>query len=390
MSAVRRYLAQADREAGDIVVCVLIAVALELELRTWITDAPRGSGLVTALAAALFAAPIAVRRRWPDLALVAGSAIAPAQALLGGHLGAANGVLLPPVLLAYGAGAWLPFRRSVVALVIAAVTLSGFTLTTPDPSSAGQLATDLAFTVLLFVAPWFVGRLAREPARRAKAFRDLATQVAAEGRERESAAVAHERARIGGELQDIIADSVSAMIIQAGGARGVIRTQPEIARESILAVEAAGREALADLRRLLGVLRKDDDPRALAPQPGLDQLAELIRSTQEGGLPCVLQYEGEPIALTPGVDLVGYRAIECGLLEAARAHCGAAIVIVRYAWDQLEIEVSGDAEIPGLEQRVAGVAQRIALYAGDMSADPSVADGFALSARLPLEVRALA
>ena len=87
---------------------------------------------------------------------------------------------------------------------------------------------------------------------------------------REAAAIAGERARIGCELQDIIAHSVSAMVVQAGGARLLLRSEPDRARESILNVEETGREALADMRRLLGMLRKDDDPRALSPQPGLE------------------------------------------------------------------------------------------------------------------------
>jgi signal transduction histidine kinase len=127
----------------------------------------------------------------------------------------------------------------------------------------------------------------------------LAAQAAIAQDERESAAIAEERARIGGELQDIIAHSVSVMIIQAGGARLLVRSDPERARDSILNVEQTGRETLADLHRLLGMLRKDDDPRALAPQPGLNQLAALIDSIRDTGVECELRAEGEPIDLTP-------------------------------------------------------------------------------------------
>ena len=161
--------------------------------------------------------------------------------------------------------------------------------------------------------------VAREPIRRADAFRELAAPTAAESEAREQAAIAAERVRIGHELQDIIAHSVSAMVMQAGGARRLLRTEPERARDSILSVEQTGREALADLRRLLGMLRRDDDPRALAPQPGLDQLPALVEShprTPVSPASCVT--EGEPVALTPGIDLVGYRVIEAALAEAPR------------------------------------------------------------------------
>ena len=205
------------------------------------------------------------------------------------------------------------------------------------------------FVCLLFATPWFVGRLVRERSRRAAAFSELAVQAAAEHDERERAAIAQERVRIGGELQDIIAHSVSAMVIQAGGARRLLRSDPERARDSILNVEQTGREALADLRRLLGMLRKDDDPRALAPQPGLDQLTTLLDSVRDGGLECELRSAGEPIDLTPGVDLVGYRVIERVLACAVDHCCGRAVVSVRYTPDWLEKPRSAaDSSIPDL------------------------------------------
>ena len=190
-------------------------------------------------------------------------------------------------------------------------------------SGTAAIATDLFFVGLVFAAPWFVGRLTRERTRRVVAFRELAAQAAAEREERKRAAIAEERVRIGRELQDVIAHNVSAMVIQAGGARQLLRTDPERARATILSVEQVGREALGDLRRVLGLLRKDEDPRALAPQPGLDQLPALLDSIREAGLECDLTLEGEPIGLTPGVDLVGYRVIEAALRTAAASAAGA-------------------------------------------------------------------
>jgi len=143
------------------------------------------------------------------------------------------------------------------------------------------------------------------------------SQANVEREQLESAAIVQERARIGSELQDIIAHSVSAMVIQAGGARRALRSDPDRARDSMRNVEQTGREALADLRRLLGMLRKDEDPRALAPQPGLKQLRELIGSMRDIDVQCELRIEGMPIDLTPGVDLVGYRVIEAALHSGA-------------------------------------------------------------------------
>jgi signal transduction histidine kinase len=375
----------AHRGRVDALVAAGTIVALELELRAWIDGGNGGAHrILTAVAAVLFASPIAVRRRWPGGALIFCSAIAPIQALLGGHLSAANGIILPPLLLAYGAGAWLDVRRGLGALTIALIAFSGLVLSTPTPRSVGEVGQAAFVVALLFLAPWFIGRLAREPERRAAAFRDLAARAALESEGRELVAIAEERRRIGHELQDIIAHSVSAMVIQAGGARRLLRSEPERARESILTVEHTGREALADLRRLLGMLRKDDDPRALAPQPGLDQLAPLLQSTQDAGIVCELRIEGEPIDLTPGVDLVGYRVVEAALLDVARNHSRHAIVTLRYHPDLLELEIRGGVSMPDLAHGLAGISERIALYDGNLRTLPADGEGFALVASLPL------
>ena len=283
MRALRNRIAGLDSRRVDAILAV--AIAIEIAVETWLDRGISDSHqLLTTVAAVLFAAPIAVRRRWPAGALVFCSTVALLQAPLGGKLSVSNGVLLVPVVLAYSVGAWLQLRRGLVAVALSVSLFGGFVLLSePNLSSLSVIVGDLVFACLLFVTPWFVGRLVRERTRRAAAFAELAVQAAAEHDERERAAIAQERVRIGRELQDIIAHSVSAMVIQAGGARRLLRSEPERARASILNVEQTGREALADLRRLLGMLRKDDDPRALAPQPGLDQLARLLERDARGG-----------------------------------------------------------------------------------------------------------
>ena len=377
-------IAGLDSKRVDVILAV--AILVELEAETWLGHPTPGSHrLLTAVAAALFVASIAARRRWPAGALVFCSTVALIQALLGGDLSASNGVLLVPVVLAYSLGAWLDLRRGLFAVVLGVCLFGGFVLLSDSNlSSFGEVAADLFFTCLLLGAPWFLGRLVSERSRRAAAFGELAVQVAAEHDERERAAIAHERARIGSELQDIIAHSVSAMVIQAGGARRMLSSDPERARDSILTVERTGREALADMRRLLGMLRKDDDPRALAPQPGLDQLTTLLDSLRDGGLACELRSEGDPIDLTPGIDLVGYRVTERVLASAVRHRCGAVVVSVSYRPDRLELEIRGDGSIPDLETDLRGMSERVALYDGSLETLPAGGDGFALQARLPL------
>jgi signal transduction histidine kinase len=175
------------------------------------------------------------------------------------------------------------------------------------------------------------------------------------------------------------------MVIQAGGGRLLLHGDPDRARDSILNVEHTGREVLADLRRLLGMLRKDDDPRALSPQPGLSQLATLIDSIRQAGLECELLTVGDPIDLTPGVDLVAYRVIEVALLTAAEHRVSRGLVTIRYEPRELKLEIAGDGAIPDLDESVRSIAQRVALYDGSLRALPTRGGGFTLHARPPLE-----
>ncbi|HEY6396177.1 MAG TPA: histidine kinase [Solirubrobacteraceae bacterium] len=374
-------------------IAMIIELQLEYSLSDWIPDANR---LVTSVACVLFAAPIAVRRDWPALALVFCTLVAAIQTLLGGQLLTGNlaipaggvGPILVLLALSYSAGAWLEARRSVLTLSLSLALLVACLFLPGDggpPTGVGGIASAVFYQSLVIIPGWFVGRLAHERIRRSTAFRQLAIQAAAEQEARESAAIAQERARIGGELQDIIAHSVSAMVIQAGGARLLLRSDPDRARDSMLNVEHTGRQALADLRRLLGMLRKDDDPRALSPQPGLGQLGAMIDSVRRTGLACELRTAGERIDLTPGVDLVAYRVIEVVLLTAADHRVSRGLVTVRYAPQELEVEVSGDRTIPDLDQSLQAIADRVALYDGSLRALPPDANGFTVRAQLPLE-----
>ncbi len=156
----------------------------------------------------------------------------------------------------------------MVALSLGLVLLWAWALLPgPDGSTtgSGQTALALFHVTVLLVPARLVGRFVRRHGARATAFRELAAQAAAAQDAHTAAAIADERTRIGSQLQDIIAHSISAMVIQAGSARLLLRSDPGRARDSIMSVEETGRQALSDLRRLLGMLRKDDDPRALSP-----------------------------------------------------------------------------------------------------------------------------
>ena len=376
----------------DTVLAVVVMAALELTC--WLSSGvSTHDRAVTAVAAVLCAAPIAVRRRWPASALVFSMAVVLASMPLGGQLlSNDNAYVLPPLLLSYSAGAWSDAYRGLIGLTVAlALGWAWALLPGPDGSTTGvgQSAFAMFYVAMLLVPTWLIGRYARRYRQRTNSFQALAARAAAEKDSRAAAAIDAERARIGGELQDIIAHSISAMVIQAGSARLVLRADPERARDSILTVEETGRQALSDLRRLLGMLRRDDDPRALRPQPGLGQIAALIDSLRGTGLACDRRTIGHPVDLTPGVDLVAYRVIEAGLQAAVAEHASHSAVTVTYGSRELGLEVDGDRAIDNLDGAFAPLGQRVELYHGELRAERTTG-GFALHARLPLDAAGIA
>ena len=372
----------------------MFAALAAAEIQCWL-----GGGLtthervVTAVASVLLVAPIFWRRSHPGAAFAAAALVVAGQTLVDGQL--LNGPLptdIGPVLvllgLAYSAGAWLELRPSMisgaagVALVVAGGIHDG------QPGLSGTASA--AFYSALIVAPgWVVGRFARERARRIAAFGQLAAEAATEREARESAAIARERALIGRELQEIIARSVSAMVVQAGGARLVLRRDPQRARDGIVSIEEAGREALGDLRRLLGILRKSDDPRALSPQPGLSQVGSLLKSTGADGAHWTLRSIGESADLMPGVDLVAFRIIEAAFASATSHQVAHGVVTVHHRSRVLEVEIEGDRPIPEIDHELRAVAERVSLYDGVLRLVSSDR-GFTVFARLPLRPAVMA
>jgi signal transduction histidine kinase len=371
-----------------------VATVVALELTCWLSPGVATHDRVaTTIAAVLFGSPIAMRRVWPAAALVFSMAVVTASTPFGGQLlSNDNAYVIPPLLLAYSAGSALDLRRSALALILGlALGWAWALLPGPDGSTTGvgQTAVALFYVTMLLVPTWLAGRYVRRHSDRTSAFDALAARAVDRKDSHDATAVAAERARIGSELQDIIAHSISAMVIQAGSARLLLRTEPDRARDSILTVEETGRQALSDLRGLLGMLRKPDDARALSPQPGLGQVAALIESLRGAGLACERRTVGDPVDLTPGVDLVAYRVIEAALQAAAERHVRHSSVTVQYRARELELEVRGDGTIPDLDATFAPLVDRVGLYRGELRTEPQPV-GFALRARLPLDPVGLA
>ncbi len=300
----------------------------------------------------------------------------------------------------------LPFMQSFFVIGMAAAFLLGYVR---DPFRAGIglivvlgcagivvynipgiETSELVFVPLEFGISWLAGYALRERSQQAEAAQVRATQAE---REREAAAriaVAEERARIARELHDVVAHAVSVMVLQVGAVRHKLPHTLEEDREALGRVEQAGRRALAEMRRLLGAMRRDGDDLELAPHPGVDRLESLLDDVGRAGLPVELHVDGDPFPLPRAIDLSAYRIVQEGLTNALKhAHAHHVDVTFHYTPDELQIEVRDDGDgrstNDGLGHGLVGMRERVKIYGGEMTAGAAPEGGFVLGARLPLE-----
>jgi signal transduction histidine kinase len=242
---------------------------------------------------------------------------------------------------------------------------------------------------LLFVIVWLAGNALGAKLTQYRQVEERAERLEREREERARAAVAEERARIARELHDVVGHSVSVMTVQASGVRRLLRPEQEREREALLIVEQTGREALAEMRRLVGVLRRPEEAPALAPQPSLQYLDKLVDQVRESGLDVDLKVEGEAAKLPASVDLAAYRLVQEGLtntLKHAQAH--RAEVLVRYGNGEVELVVADDGNGKGGGDGgghgLVGLRERITVVGGELNAGPLAGGGYEVRARLPM------
>ena len=257
----------------------------------------------------------------------------------------------------------------------------------------GHSVFQLVFIPVDFAVAWVAGLAVRARAERAEVAESRATQAEQERDAATRVAVAEERARIARELHDIVAHAVSVMVLQVGAVRHRLPDPMAEDRDALRGVEQAGRGALAEMRRLLSVMRREGDGLELAPQPGLDGLDSLIKEISRAGLPVELHVAGKRFPLPPGIDLSAYRIVQEGLTNALKhARATHAEVTVRYAPNAVGIEVhdDGTGATPsdghghGPGHGLIGIRERVRLYGGEMTAGTTNGGGFTLSTRLPL------
>lgn len=374
-----RYLA-ADPQRVDLVLAAVLAVLSAVEALL----VPVGSGnrVVGVVAAVLAAAAVSQRRRHAVLSAALVTAPLIAQHLLGGRL--LDHASLPFVVLifmSFSLARHWEGRRRVVALVTLIVVFF-VAITTSETESLGQSA----FAFVLFGPPILAGVTLRRRAQLQAELLARTERLAAQEGVRAERAVGEERARIAGELQAVVANGVSAMVVQAQGVPRVLeKGDTAAAEEALLTIEETGRDALAEMRRLLGVLRREGERPALAPMPSLSQVDSLLASVREDGLEAELSVEGEPAELPSGVDLAAYRVLQ-GALESAGRGGGAsrAEVTVRYAPRRLDLRVSDDRGAEGPDgELLAALRERVDVYGGRLSEGRR--DGaYVLEASLPV------
>ena len=379
VESVRARIRAVDPFRADIVLAVLFVIAGVIELSLIDSDG-HGRG-VTIAAAVVALSSVAFRRRDPLLAAGLFSVPTLIQALLDGFLTTNSTTPFVTVLfLLYSVGRYAPGDWHFPAAIVLLPGVTTFALL----YEAGLEFAEIFWAVFLFGLPVLAGRALRSRSLLQAELREKAERAERDRAERARGAVEAERARIASELQALVANGLSAMVVQAETVPRTISTG-DIggASTALAAVEETGRDALTEMRRLLGVLRRDGDGPALAPQPGLSRLEALVGRHREGGLEVALRIEGRERALTPGIDLTAYRVVEDALDAAAEQGAAGAEVLLRYRDEDLQLQVTDDRE-GDASARLPGLRERVGLYGGNLRAE-RVDSGFRLRARLPLE-----
>jgi signal transduction histidine kinase len=371
-----------------LVVAAAVESAVGTAFRTDV-DAPDGARRwLEMLVIAGVVLVLLLRRRWPFAAPAAFWIGAGAASFLDGELVSSQaGIFAAGLFAAVLLGSLRSGRQAWSGLVIV-VAGSAIVVDNVPSSEPG----DLFFTPLIFVVGWVAGFALRGRDRQAADAEERAQRAE---RERETAArlaVAEERARMARELHDVVAHAMSVMVLQVGAVRHRLPVGDE--RDALGNVEQAGRNALAEMRRLLGALRGDDRLQ-LTPSPGLEDLETLAGDVRAAGLDVRLHVGGEPVALPAALDLSAYRIVQEGLTNSLKhAHASQVDVSVDYAPAELRIEVRDDghggsarrdAPANGHGHGLIGIGERVKLYGGDMSTFTSSSGGFVLRASLPLD-----
>jgi signal transduction histidine kinase len=373
------------RRTLDALVVLVLVVA---EIKVWVAPGP-GSRAVFVVGSLLWTLPLLLRHRFPFAAPVFAFAVAAASSFVDPKIGVETTATIALLLTFWVVGA---VNERNEALGGAAIGFASVAVIAQKDVRVG-----LEEAVTGCVMGGVICLIAYALQRRTKLARELEQRAARLERERDErtrAAIAEERRRIARELHDVIAHTVSVMTVQAGAARLLLDDEPERAVEPLLAVEETGRQALAEIGRLLRILRDGEGEMAFARQPGMADLDGLVEQARRAGLRIELRVEGQAAAdLPPGVDLAAYRIVQEALTNVLR-HGGPthAEVTVRFGAEAVDLVIVNGGRVVSAGDRgghgLVGMQERAALYGGEVEAGPRVGGGYAVRARLPVEAAA--
>ena len=278
-------------------------------------------------------------------------------------------------------------RRSLVALVLAIAGLSFALAVQPDGIATGSQWTS---TILASLVAWLIGENQRNRRARWAAMEERAARQEQEREEHARRAVTEERLRIARELHDVVAHSMSVIAVQSGMGHHVIDTDPEAAKQALAAIEETSRSSLVEMRRLLGVLRRDEEP-SLEPSPGLAELPALLERVRRAGVTTTLETTGDLSRVPTGIDLSAYRIVQEALTNVVRHGGTNAEVKVACTDHELHLEILDDGDgrreltavsvTPG--NGLIGMRERVAVYGGEFAATRRPVGGFRVTARFP-------
>jgi signal transduction histidine kinase len=359
----------------DVALAAGLLAAGQLEI--WVLHSFNGAAPAAVAATVLSAVPLAWRRQAPlavALVVAAGLGVtAPASGL---------SQFLAVLVAVYSAAGYASLPRAGLGLGAALVAQATAIAVGPDPQIVNVL-----YAVGLYGAAWLAGLVVRRRATQIATLHSLAAELRDQQEALARVAIAAERARMARELHDVIAHSVSVIVLQAGAAEQLLEADPTQARSALAAVQEVGEQTAAELRRLLGVIRLDTDTTELGPQPGLADVPRLVDQLRRGGLAVTLDVVGPVRPLPPGVDLAAYRVIQEALTNVVK-HARATTVDVRilHTTEDVRLVVRDDgkqaAARPERGRGLAGMRERCALYGGELTVDAGPG-GRRVEARLP-------
>ena len=366
-----------------------LALFAQLDLRFNLDNSTHyGSDFTAGVVVAVATLALAGRRRRPLMTLCVVTAATAGPELFARLTVTLWGHFVPLLIAAYAVARWCASRRDTavgVGLALAAIVV--LMLRVPSVGTVANVPISFVPLALVFAA----GRVQWHRETREHALAEHASRVEAAREAHIAAAVEDERARIARELHDIVAHCVSVMVVQAGASEEMLERSPERAREPLRAVQETGRQAVAELSRMLGLLRDRDPSRLdLTPQPGTAQLPELADRMSALGLPVQLITSGDPRPLPPGVELTAYRVVQEALTNTLK-HGGPGVtarVELRYLPRMLDVEIVDDGHVAstaGTGHGLIGMTERAAIYGGTIEAGARADGGFRVRITLPVD-----